>query len=31
MNGGKSNDDDLTKDTLRDKIKKFPTNPEFKK
>jgi hypothetical protein len=29
---GKSNDDDLlTNETLRDKIKKFPTNQEFKK
>lgn len=28
---GLSNDDQLTKDTLRDKIKKFPTNQEFRK
>jgi hypothetical protein len=30
-NPPKLNDDQLTKDTLREKIKKFPTNQEFRK
>ena len=29
--GGKFDPDHLTKDTLRDKVKKYPTNQEFRK